>query len=93
MNIKEQVINKCWQYIFENFHKFNLTNQIKIALEICKKDLPTQLEGQGLGETKIVIIKDGNKTVEVPGRLSVLGSEVPGNDSGDRNGQDTLPTP
>ena len=44
--IKELVIANSWQYLYENFHKFNQTNKIKIALELCKKDLPTQIEGE-----------------------------------------------
>ena len=39
--IKELFVGKCWEYLDNNFHKFNETNKIKIALEVCKKDIPT----------------------------------------------------
>lgn len=45
--IKELFIGKCWQYLHDNFHKFTPTNQIKVALEITKKSMPTQLEHGG----------------------------------------------
>jgi hypothetical protein len=45
--IKEIFVGKCWQYLHDNFHKFNQTNQIKIALELCKKNIPQEVEGIG----------------------------------------------
>ena len=52
INIKPDLIHKCWKYLFDNFHKFSEVNQIKIALELCKKDQPTKLEG-GLSFTQM----------------------------------------
>lgn len=43
--IKELFIGECWQYLRSNFSKFNQTNQIKIALELCKKDIPQEMTG------------------------------------------------
>lgn len=43
--VKELFVGKCWQYLNDNFHKFNQTNKIKIALELCKKDIPQELKG------------------------------------------------
>lgn len=63
-SIKELFIGSCWTYLHDNFHKFNEANKIKIALELCKKDLPTQLEGNGI-ETKIIIIRDDKKPLVV----------------------------
>ena len=45
-NIKEQVLTKCWQYLFENFHKFNETNKIKIAIALSTKNLPQEITGE-----------------------------------------------
>ena len=42
---KKELLKKGWTYLFENFHKFNEDNKIKIALTLCVKDMPTQLEG------------------------------------------------
>ena len=44
--IKELFVGNCWKYLHDNFHKFNETNKIKIALEIYKKDIPQQIEGE-----------------------------------------------
>lgn len=51
-NKKPDLIHKCWAYLADNFHKFSEDKQIKIALELCKKDQPTKLEG-GLNFTKM----------------------------------------
>jgi len=45
-NIKELFIGKCWTFLHDNFHKFSLPNQIKIALELAKKDIPQVLDGE-----------------------------------------------
>jgi len=63
-SIKELVVNNCWQYLYNNFHKFNQTNKIKIALELAKKDLPTQLQG----ELKITEMP----TAKIGGRIDQL---------------------
>ena len=44
--IKEVFINNCWKYLHDNFHKFNQSNQIKIALELVKKNIPQVIEGE-----------------------------------------------
>lgn len=43
--IKELFIGECWKYLSDNFHKFNQTNQIKIALALAMKDIPQKVEG------------------------------------------------
>jgi hypothetical protein len=43
--IKELFVGKCWEYLNDNFHKFTETNKIKIALEITKKNMPTEITG------------------------------------------------
>lgn len=54
--IKQLFVGNCWSYLHDNFHKFTETNKIKIALELCKKDLPTQLEGEVTGGSNQVVI-------------------------------------
>ena len=43
--VKELLLNKTWEYLNENFHKFTETNKIKIALALCTKNLPTEIQG------------------------------------------------
>jgi hypothetical protein len=45
-SIKSLVVANCWQYLYENFHKFSETNKIKIALELAKKDIPVEVAGE-----------------------------------------------
>ena len=44
--LKEIFIGNCWKYLHDNFHKFNETNKIKIALALAQKDMPTQMAGE-----------------------------------------------
>lgn len=61
--IKQLFVGICWEYLNNNFHKFTETNKIKIALELCKKDLPTQLEG-GLNFNQMPTVKIGDQPLE-----------------------------
>ena len=45
-SVKELLVGKTWGYLNDNFHKFSEANKIKIALALCVKDLPTQLDGE-----------------------------------------------
>ena len=56
LDVKTRVIKKMWDYIDQNFHKFNENNQIKVSLALVQKDMPTQLDGK-VSETIINIIK------------------------------------
>lgn len=88
--IKELVVENCWQYLYENFHKFSETNKIKIALELSKKDLPTQLTGEvkftqmptaklsRLGEVQPLELDIGEPDFGVTGNLTDAG-ETPTN--------------
>lgn len=59
---KEIVLGKCWKYLDDNFHKLSQSNKIKIALELCKKDLPQALEHSGEITGNIIInIKSPSK--------------------------------
>jgi hypothetical protein len=62
--IKELFIGNCWEYLRDNFHKFSETNKIKIALELCKKDQPTKVEG-GFNVTMMPEVKIGDKPLEL----------------------------
>ncbi len=44
--IKELFVGKCWNYLDDNFHKFKEYNKIKVALELCKKDIYSPLIDQ-----------------------------------------------
>ena len=58
--IKQLFVGECWEYLRTNFRKFNQTNKIKIALELCKKDVPQQFTGE-LQVTQMPTIKKGEK--------------------------------
>ena len=62
--VKTLFIGKCWTYLNDNFHKFSQTNQIKIALDLCKKDVPQELTGS-FQVTKMdnILLKDGTSLV------------------------------
>jgi predicted metallopeptidase len=64
-SLKQLFVGKCWEYLNDNFHKFTETNKIKIALELCKKDIPTEISGslEGVG-TQIHITKVTNNLTE-----------------------------
>ena len=44
-SIKELFIGECWEYLRNNFHKFNEANKIKVALTLAQKDIPQKVEG------------------------------------------------
>lgn len=56
--IKELFVGHCWSYLNDNFHKFTETNKIKIALELCKKDIPQEMKGN-FTVTKMPTIQAG----------------------------------
>ena len=63
-SIKQLMVHKSWQYLHDNFHKFNERNKIKIALELCKKDIPQVMEGE-IRYTAMSVIKIDNKAQEL----------------------------
>ncbi len=90
---KLELLEKTWNYLNDNFHKFTEVNKIKIALALNLRDMVSKIEGDlGGHETKIIIIKNGNKTEEVSRGVSVQPGEVPSTSGGCGDGQDTLPT-
>lgn len=63
---KKDLLRKCYSYLRDNFHKFKQEKQIKIALELVKKDLPNKVEGEGLQTIVKNIVKydtSSNKSV------------------------------
>ena len=69
--IKELFIGKCWEYLCNNFHKFNEANRIKIALELCKKNIPTELAGE-LAVTQMPKVTIGEKEQDIQ-----IGTDAP----------------
>jgi len=67
-SIKKLFIGKCWSYLNGNFHKFNQTNQIKIALELVKKDIPQEVTGM---EMKQIVIMQEIKKDNEPLRFNI----------------------
>jgi len=63
-SVKELFIGKCWDYLSNNFHKFTPTNQIKVALELAKKNMPTEIQGT-LNVTMMPTVKVNGKDLEV----------------------------
>ena len=63
-SVKELLVHKSWTYLHDNFHKFNERNKIKIALELCKKDIPQVYEGE-VRYTAMSVIKIDDKRQEL----------------------------
>ena len=58
---RDILIDKSYSYLNDNFHKFTETNKIRVALEIIKKAMPTQLEHSGaitFNEMKTIIVHE-----------------------------------
>lgn len=77
IRLKSQVIDNCWQYVYENFHKFNEQNKIKVMLAIISRDMPTKLEGDVGGGTKVIVVREKNATVSRDVTLSTAFSGEP----------------
>jgi len=71
-SIKKLFVGKCWSYLNDNFHKFNERNKIKIALELCKKDIPQVLEGE-VKYTAMSMIRIEQKVMQ----LDDIGEDIP----------------
>ena len=70
-SIKELFIGECWQYLRNNFHKFNQTNQIKIALALAMKDVPQEHTGE-IRYTSMSLIKIDNQPLNLD-----IGEDLP----------------
>ena len=58
-DVKNIVVGKCWDYLNDNFHKFSDGNKLKVALELCKKNMPQEMTGQVNFVQMPTITKDG----------------------------------
>jgi len=45
-NVRQAVIEMSWEYLRDNFHKFSPSNKVRVALELAKKDMPTEIQGE-----------------------------------------------
>lgn len=62
--IKHEVVENCWKYLKDNFHKFSESNKIKVALTLTQKDMATILEGEFTATVKMPSITIDDKPVE-----------------------------
>ena len=68
--VREQAIDKMWNYLYENFDKLNEANKIKISVALCAKSMPQIVEGN-YSVTKMPTVKIDDKEQELPfGRVS-----------------------
>ena len=77
--IKELFLGECWVYLRDNFHKFNQTNQIKIALALATKDIPQKIEGDVKVTEMPAIQKEFSGEAAIENRIAefLIGSPPP----------------
>jgi len=66
---RELAVNLSWKTVLEYLQdpKADVKHKVEIAKSICVKNIPTVLEGDGLGVTRLIIVKaDGNTTKTIP---------------------------
>ena len=61
-NIRGKVIENCWNYLHDNFHKFNEHNKIKVILAICGKSVPQEIISDAK-DTNIIIVREKKEQV------------------------------
>jgi len=76
INVKQRVIDNCWNYVNDNFHKFTDTNKVKVALAIITKDMPTQVTGDVMKQ--IINIVSNGKSEGLLNRLEGKPERVSG---------------
>jgi hypothetical protein len=88
LGVREKVIDNCWAYLYDNFHKFTEPNKLKVILAICPKNIPQKIEGVSPQQTVImgdIRLKDGKPLRydignRIPSEaLADPGEAVPGN--------------
>ena len=62
--VREQAIDKMWQYLYTNFDNFSEANKIKVTVAICAKSMPTIVEGN-YNVTKMPSVKLDSKEQEI----------------------------
>ena len=79
-NVQQEVLTTCWQYLRENFHKFNEDKKLKVILTLCPKNMPVMIEG---GSSQFVYIINNRDTKgSESNRVNLLPSLKPTEDSG-----------
>ena len=81
ISTRNKVVENCWNYLLENFHKFNEHNKIKVALAVVSKDMPTKLEGADNKNT-IYVINGKNGKLEACPTKPIRPALEPAVDSG-----------
>ena len=86
--VKDAIV---WRLILNATQGDNIA--LKEIFERIDGKLAQKLIGEGMGgDTKIIIIRDGNKTENISGRISVRRSEIPSTNSGSGDGKDIIPS-
>lgn len=66
--LRELVVEKCWQYLNDNFHKLSEPNKLKAALTISSKSLPQEVTG--MNQQQIVMMGEVKKD-DIPMRFKI----------------------
>lgn len=53
--LKDLVIDNCWEYLRDNFHKLNENNKIKVSMALCTKSIPQRIEGDQQGPAVVIM--------------------------------------
>lgn len=73
LGVREIVIEKCWSYLNDNFHKLTEANKIKVAIAISTKNIPQKVEG--MDQKQIVIMGEIKREDGAPKRYNI-GSDL-----------------
>lgn len=69
IRIKAKVIENCWNYVHDNFHKFSDDHKLKVVLAIITKDMPTQVQGEIKVDQPILVAMPPERQIEYANRL------------------------
>jgi hypothetical protein len=69
--LKDIVIDNCWEYLRDNFHKLNENNKIKVSMALCTKSIPQEVKG--MNPQQVVIMGEIKRADGSPLRYN-LGS-------------------
>lgn len=70
-----RLVSKCYNYLFNNFHKFNQTQKIEIAKAVIIKAMPQKVEGDFGAKTNIIIVRPNGEKVETDSKA--ISRQVP----------------
>ena len=74
---REEVLDMCWSYLRNNFHKFRQSEKIRILTALCTKSIPQKVEG----DFTHTVIMDEIKVDNAPLRFNI-GNPNSSKDSG-----------